>query len=129
MRIRNTFLFGTLGLELPDFLAEGSTDASFMGADEWAERKRRKKEKKKKKKHHKHRRDDEKGGDGGEPSSSSSMRPSGVAADGGGADVDSRRPSPESLNSDSMSRPFSSGASSSGAGSLPNSPGGPEIQF
>jgi hypothetical protein len=105
------------GLELPDFLAEGSTDASFMGAEEWADRKRRKKEKKKKKKH-KHRRTEEERGDG--PSSS---LPTGDA-DGSG----SRRPSPESLNSDSMSRPFSSGASSS-AGSQPASPAGPEIQF
>jgi hypothetical protein len=34
------------------------------------------------------------------------------------------------MNSDSMSRPFSSGASSSGGEvSMPNSPAGPEIQF
>jgi hypothetical protein len=102
------------GLELPDFLAEGSADASFMGADEWAERKRRKKEKKKKKKH-KHRRDEEQPRVGSRPPS---VDPDGAV----------RRPSPESVNSDSMSRPFSSGASSS-AGSQPNSPDGPEIQF
>lgn len=124
------------GLELPDFLAEGSADASFMGPEEWADRKRRKKEKKKKKKHHKHRRGDgdHRGGDEPTASSSSAMHfphggsDSAAAAVGMDGDCEAmRRPSPDSDNS--LSRPFSSGASSSGEVSVPNSPGGPEIQF